>query len=167
VLSIQEIKQRHAKEASITGAPPLIEIETSESVAARKAAIRQNDKDHDEHIEAGIEEPFIPTPLPAQEFLVYARVVDEPPRLENRIVERGEVKFLDGAFKVVYTSRALTTKEQEKLAKDKDEQDKAGKLNRLVTPLLTADTILLVHRLATDAQIDIPDSIVDFVEKYA
>ena len=44
VLTLQEIKQRHAKTASITGAPPLIEIETEESAEARRKTIKQNDK---------------------------------------------------------------------------------------------------------------------------
>lgn len=166
VLSIQEIRQRHAKEASITGAPEVIKIETAESIEARRKARKKIDKDIEKHDPAASEEPFIPAPLPAQEFLTYVRVVDEPPRLDNRVVERGEVKFVDGAFKVVYTNRALTIEEQEKRAKEKIERDNLGKLNKLVTPLLTADAILLVHRLASDARIDIPDTIVDFAEKY-
>jgi len=166
VLSIQEIRQRHAKDASITGAPEVIKIETQESIEARRKARKKADKEIAEYDPVEFEEPLVPTPLPAQEFITYIRVADEPPRLDNRVVERGEVKFVDGVFKVVYTNRALTVKEQEQLAKDKSNKDKQDKLNRLVSPLLTADTILLVHRLATDARIDIPDSIVNFVEKY-
>lgn len=166
VLTLQEIKQRHAKTASITGAPPVIEIETEESAEARRKNIKQNDKRRDEHIEAGFEEPFIPQPLPAQEFYTYVRATDEPPAIADRIIERGEVKFIDGAFRVVYTSRALTLDEQAAKAAKKAEEDAAYKAARALTPLLTAETILLVHQLASGAKIPIPSIIQKFKDEY-
>lgn len=166
VLTLQEIKQRHAKTASITGAPPLIEIETEESAEARRKTIKQNDKHHDEHIEAGFEEPFVPKPLPVQEFYTYVRVLDEAPAAEERVVERGEVKFVDGAFRVIYTSRALTIEEQAAKAVKKAEEDAAYKAARALTPLLTAETILLVHQLASAAKLTIPPVVQKFKDEY-
>ena len=166
VLTIQEIKQRHAKTAPITGAPEIIEIETEESAAERKRVAEQNEKAIEEHHPEEFEEPFIPKPLPAQDFHVYVRATDEPPQTDNRVVERGEVKFIDGAFRVTYTSRALTVEEQQAKRDKKAEQDKLEKLQRLQNPHLTADTILLVHQLALAAKLDIPPSIAEFIEKY-
>lgn len=144
----------------------MIQIETPESIAARKAVSAQNDIDHEEYIEQGFEEPFIPTPLPAQEFHTYVRALDEPPALDNRVVERGDVKFVDGAFKVIYTSRALTIGEQAAKAVKKAEEDAAYKAARALTPLLTAETILLVHQLASAAKLTIPPVVQKFKDEY-
>lgn len=166
VLTLQEVKQRHAKTASITGAPETIEIETEESAAERKRIEKKNEKDREDHPPEEFEEPFIPKPLPAQEFYTYVRATDEPPVQDNRVIERGEVKFVDGAFRVTYTSRALTIEEQQTKRDAKAKQDKLEKLQRLQNPHLAADTILLVHQLAIAAKLDIPQSIAKFMEEY-
>ena len=166
VLALHEIRIRHRKIASITGAPETIEIETEKSAEERKRIARKNEKDIEDHHPEEMEEPFIPKPLPAQEFYTYVRATDEPPVQDNRVIERGEVKFVDGAFRVTYTSRALTIEEQQTKRDAKTKQDKLEKLQKLQNPHLTADTILLVHQLATDAKLEIPASITEFIEKY-